>query len=80
MKQKRKEITIKQGEEIVIVSGSKKFIIRGTLNTLQVFGKDYLTEKADKIFGGTTQGVVIGTSFSIGYEKDIVATIPVLKI
>lgn len=60
------------GNEFIIKSGGRSFIIRGTKNSLQIFGKDYASEGTDDIFAGTINGVVVGLSFNIGYDKDIV--------
>jgi hypothetical protein len=70
---------IDPGEEFVIKSGNRSFIIRGTGGRygtgggLQLFSRDYASgSNPDEIFSGTINGIVIGLSFSVGYEKDIV--------
>jgi len=64
--------TLDQGEEFVVKSGIRRFIIRGTRDSLQIFGRDYASEGAEDIFAGTINGIVVGVSFSVGYDKDIV--------
>ncbi len=73
--------TLDQGEEFIIKSGIRRFIIRGTENSLQMFGRDYASEGAEEIFAGTINGIVVGLSFNVGYDKDIVVQdIETLKV
>lgn len=71
----RQHITIKQGDELSISINGRRFIIRGigpdNSGGVQIFGKDYLTEDTPHIYAGTTSGIVVGTTFAIGYEEDI---------
>ncbi len=74
---------INQGDEFILKSGNRSFIIRGTGNSLQVFSIGYLSEtKAQNIFGGTINGAVSGKTFNIGYEFDVVdpSSIQMIKI
>ena len=80
----RQIINLKRGEEIIIKSDKRSFIIRGTANGFQAFGKDYLYSNADEIFAGTVRAIVKGDSFSVGYMKDIpsenLSSIPVAEV
>ena len=79
----RKKVSIKQGEEIVLKPGKgKSFIIRGVGGGIQIMGMGYLSDKADQIYGGTTRGLVKGTTFFIGYTKNTVKPedIPTLEV
>lgn len=82
-KSRREEIRLERGEEIIIRSEGRSFIVRGTLHTLQVFSLDYLRSSGHRLFAGTTHGIVVGHSFSVGYEKDVKPfeyNIPMLQI
>ncbi len=89
-KMKREIVELNAADEIEVRILGKQFIIRGTGNKeakvaggIQIMYKDFYKEQeySDKIYAGTTSGIVVGNSFSIGYEKDIVVNnIPRLDI
>ena len=81
IKTPREILEIKQGDEIIVKSGKRMFIVRGTRDGMQIFSKNYTSEKAENIYAGTTRGIVKGTAFSVGYGKDIVVKdIPTLYL
>lgn len=76
---KRQTTELNSGSEITIKVDNREFIIRGIGSkvnkipgSLQIFGKDYTKESEDVIFAGTINGIVVGTTFAVGYEKDII--------
>lgn len=71
----RDTIDLAVGEEIILKAGYRSFILRGTSTGVQVFGKSYLKSNGDKIAAGNINGLVVGTSFSLVYEKDCIADI-----
>ncbi len=73
---------IEMGEEFVIKSSSRSFIIRGARDSLWISSIGYLGSRAEDLFAGTTNGIVRGKSFSVGYQKDVVkaSDIPTIDI
>lgn len=49
----------------------RSIIIRAVGGGFQVFGKEYLSARAEKLFAGNIHGGVVSSTIGIHYKKDI---------
>lgn len=78
-----KEIHLERGEELLVRSEGRSFIVRGTLRSLQIYSQRRFAPSAPHLYAGTTRGIVKGSTFSVGFVRDIPEdgpTIPALEI